>query len=130
MSKTHVPPRSAGNRGGVRRFQVLSDSNRMMDSSAKMIGGIHFYGLCQTCNGAVSAWDSAYTGMAKTLWGLATDPRIQLPSTRVATEAFVIQPGAVARSVVVGCFALNPQLRGLHATTASQLRAKAFHGGT
>jgi hypothetical protein len=57
LSKTHVPPRCADNRGSVRRFQVVSDSNRMMGSSARMIGGIHFYGLCQSCNVKVASPD-------------------------------------------------------------------------
>lgn len=125
LTKTHVPPKSAGNGGRVRRFHVVSDSNRLTSSSARRIGGIHVFGLCPTCNSTAAQWDEAYATMAKALWGLATDTRIILPSNRVQMSETKIQPGAVSRSALLGCFALNPLLRELHEETADQIMNQA-----
>lgn len=120
LSKTHVPPRCAGNRGSVKRFTIVSDPEHRAASSTKRIGGIHFYGLCARCNGIQSTWDPAYCEMARALWSLATDTPIHLPR-RLSTPSIDISPGKVARCVLIGCYALNPSLRTTHEDLAANL---------
>ena len=122
LTKTHTPPQCAGNRGHVRRFMVLSDAQNRARASTKMIGGIHFYGLCGRCNSSVQGrWDASYCVLAKELWPLAADKRIHLPAGRIKLPSVEIQPGAVARSVLASCFALNPNLRNIYPTLATDL---------
>lgn len=121
LTKTHVPPRCAGNRGGVRRFTVLSDPENRATASRKLIGGIHFYGLCSRCNSNVqSRWDGAYCAFAKELWALAASNRIYVPS-RIAMPNVEVQPGGIARSVLASCFALNPNMRNIYPEVAEAL---------
>ena len=59
--------------------------------------------------------------MARLLWGLATNPALVLPSGRISAPVDRIWPGAVARSVLAGCCALNLTLREVHSDAANQL---------
>jgi hypothetical protein len=106
----------------VKRFTIISDQEHRAAASAKRIGGVHFYGLCAGCNTGIQAeWDPAYGELAKALWPIATAAPLHLPN-RLAMPDQLVSPGAVARSVLVGCFALNPMLRTLHRQLAADLR--------
>lgn len=121
LTKTHVPARCAGNRGRVRRFSIMSDSDHVARNSRKDIGGLHFYGLCGSCNGVIqNRWESAYCSFARQLWPLATDARVHLPR-RITMPDVDVAPGAIARSVLVGCFALESNLRDLYPDVARAL---------
>jgi hypothetical protein len=107
----------------VKRFTIVSDPQHRAAASAKRIGGVHFYGLCTQCNNVVqAAWDPAYCEMAKALWPIATAAPIHLPD-RLVLPDMLISPGGVARSVLVGCFALNPTMRTVHPELAADLLA-------
>src|SRR5690349_11652749 len=94
LTKTHVPPQCAGNRGSIKRFVVMSDQHQAR-RSGKKIGGIHFYGLCAACNGALqSRYDTAYCELAKSLWGMAVGDGLHLPN-RIQPPDIEIAPGAV-----------------------------------
>jgi hypothetical protein len=121
LTKTHVPPRCAGNRGRVKRFTIISDSEHRAAATTKRIGGVHFYGLCARCNGDLQGmYDGEYCKLAKALWPIATDSAIHLPP-RVRVPDTTVRPGAVARSVVIGAFALNPRMREVHPDLARAL---------
>lgn len=123
LTKTHVPPRCAGNRGSVKRFTIVSDPDRRAASSTKRIGGVHFFGLCARCNSTVQArWDGAYCELAKAFWPLAIRTALHLPS-QIGTPAVDFKPGAVARGVLAACFALNPNMRNVYPALAHQLLA-------
>lgn len=122
LTKTHVPPRCAGNRGRVKRFTVVSDSEHRAAATTPRIGGIHFYGLCAACNSGVQArWDPAYCVMVKALSPFVLGSHLVLPDGPLAAPPDQVQPGAIARSVLVGAFALNPQLRVINPETATAL---------
>ena len=125
LTNTHVPARCAGNTGHVRRFTVMSGPDDVAIPSRKNIGGLHFYGLCETCNGPVqNRWEGAYCSFARELWPLASSARLYLPG-RIAMPDIDIFPGAVARSVLASCFALNPNLRNLYPELARALISDA-----
>lgn len=122
LSKTHVPPRCAGNRGRVKRFTVVSDPEHRAAATTPRIGGIHFFGLCSGCNSGVQAgWDPAYCEMARALSAFVLGSPLLLPRGPLTMPADRVQPGAVARSVLVGALALNPRLRVVNPETATAL---------
>lgn len=121
LTKTHVPPQCAGNRGRVKRFMIRSDPENRAAATGKRIGGVYFFGLCASCNGDLQGrYDPAYCDLAKALWPLATDARLHLPD-RVQLPDVGVQPGAIARSVLIGAFALNPHMRNVHPDLARAL---------
>jgi len=124
LTRTHVPPQCAGNTGSVKRFQLVSDPQNMMESGRERIGGIHFFGLCRACNGLQSKWDPAYCTFAKSLWPFALAGKIVIPSARCEMPSERIQPGAIARGVMVSCFALNPNLRTTFPNLADELHSE------
>jgi hypothetical protein len=97
----------------------------MIENERGKIGGIHFFGLCGDCNGLQSKWDPAYCHLAKTLWPFALGGRIFVPGPRCEMPPERINPGAIARDVMVGCFALNPNLRTRFTTLADELYSEA-----
>ena len=121
LSKTHVPPRCAGNGGPVKRFRVVTDSANRATSGSKRVGGVHFFGLCVSCNTKVQGrWDGSYCEMARLLWPLATGQALVLPRV-VTMPAGLVSPGEVARFVLAGGFALNPNMRIMYPEIADAL---------
>jgi hypothetical protein len=101
---------------------VVSDVAHRASATTPRIGGIHFFGLCHDCNSGVQGkWDPAYGDMAKALSPFALGSRLTLPTGPLATPSHEVQPGAVARSVLVGAFALNPQMRVIDPDAAAAL---------
>src|SRR5689334_3450657 len=107
LTKTHVPPQSAGNSGAeVRRshFVKTDDGSVTARESRPLEGGMWVYGHCGDCNTIASKYDGDYAAMCRAMVdGYA--------GTRYFPPAVPISPGAVARSVLMGMFALAPHLR-------------------
>ena len=110
-SKTHVPPQAVGNRADLAMRRAWLTVEGQMEFGRPLSGGIWLFGLCPTCNQAAGKFDAAYRDFAQlVLPGVPT--RIHAPSGyRWRTSAGEIRPGAIARSVLSGMFALNPMLR-------------------
>lgn len=126
LTKTHVPPQCAGNTGSVKRFTIVSDKSNRIGRQGQRIGGIHFLGLCAECNsGLQEKWDRAYCSFAKGLWPFALGGRLSIAAPRVQMPSMDILPGAIARSVLVSCFALNPNLRTTFKKLADDLVAES-----
>jgi hypothetical protein len=122
LTKTHVPPQCAGNRGRVKRFTIVSDDEHRAAATSRRIGGVHFFGLCSTCNGVIQGqWDRHYGELAKALWPFAVGTSLTLPGGNLAMSDMEIRPGAVARCVMAGAFALNPKLQDVHPALATEL---------
>ena len=99
-----------------------------MSTSAKRIGGIHFYGLCGDCNGLQSRWDPAYAELARLLSPFLFGTNSSLPPGSAAGMPHGdVLPGAIARSVFIGAFALNPALRDISPDSASALLNRRAH---
>jgi len=126
LTKTHVPPQCAGNAGQVKRFTVISDDRNQLGRNGQRLGGIHLYGLCADCNSGLQAnWDPAYCNFARSLWPFVFGDGLILADVRVQMPSVEIFPGAIARSVLASCFALNPNLRSLFRKLADDLVASS-----
>ncbi|MFG1955063.1 hypothetical protein [Micromonospora sp. NPDC048830] len=120
LTRTHVPAKAAGNR--VRRSRMVSANGRVIPDPDPRDGGLYVFAHCRTCNGDLQAqYDPAYAEMAnglRHLWVPYPTPGMPL---RHALPAIDIMPGAIARTVLIGFFALAPKLRALHPGLADSL---------
>lgn len=124
LTQTHVPPRCAGNSNVVSRQSLLT-RREILHRSRSERGGLHVYGLCKRCNNLQSLYDEAYCDLARSLFpcwirgGIVTSGnRMELPSQQIA-------PGVVARSILIGMFGLDANLRVLYPELADSLLHKA-----
>jgi hypothetical protein len=127
MTKAHVPPQVAGNRGRVTSATVRVHNNvRSMGRLAA--GGMWMRGLCGDCNSLAGLnYDTAYGDFAKAMDTyqrarsfLHLPPADPAPPVRVA-------PGRVARSILIGMFATTPQLRVMFPGLAAALCEQRDH---
>lgn len=111
MTKAHVPPQAAGNTGAVTNMSLqIQNGSRVPGRSSP--GGLWVRGLRQGCNGLAGRnYDSTYSDFARRLIiyaRLANRMHLLRPWE---PPAVTVAPGLVARSVLFGMFAINPQLR-------------------
>jgi len=127
MTKAHVPPQVAGNRGGVTSATVRVHNN--VRSTGRLdAGGMWMRGLCSDCNSLAGLnYDTAYGDFAK---ALDTYQRarsfLHLPSVAPAPPVR-LAPGRVARSILIGMFATTPQLRVMFPELAVDLHERRPH---
>lgn len=121
LTKTHVPPQCAGNTGLVFRQFFLTDADQILRPGKRQIGGLHVYGLCQDCNGLQAPYDAAYGEFAQALYPCWIRGDFSIPNGRMELPAQEITPGAIARSVVIGMFGFNANLRKLYPQLADSL---------
>jgi hypothetical protein len=110
MSRAHVPPQCAGNQMLVKRSRFMVNEHEV-DVGRHDLGGIHLYGLCAECNTQAGQYDEAYGDFAAALrpnwvksWQIQVPPLISTPSV-------TFDPGAVARSILLGMCATGPLIR-------------------
>lgn len=120
LTKTHVPPQCAGNRGLVGRSTIV-----LQEGSAKrsrtLHGGLWVYGLCASCNLLQSLYDPAYCSLAQAMTPFWSRNLSTALPRRIETPQALIKPGAVARSVIIGFFGVNPNLHRVYPSLAAQL---------
>jgi hypothetical protein len=121
LTKTHVPPQCAGNTGLVFRQFFLIGTGQILRRGGRQIGGLHVYGLCQDCNGLQALYDGAYGEFAQALYPCWIRGDLAIPGGRMEIPEQDIAPGAIARSVVIGMFGLNANLRELYPQLAISL---------
>ncbi len=129
LSKTHVPPQCAGNTGeAILRYRLEVVDGRMVPGRRDK-GGIWFRGLCGTCNSAAGHFDDAYGAFVKLLpVPDEVHQDLWLPGNKVDVLNGPIRPGAIARSILFGAFALNPLLRtAIPAIASNLLNDKPIH---
>jgi hypothetical protein len=120
LTKTHVPPQSAGNNDDVLRYYyVTRGQGTRTTRSPSYRGGIHSDMLCENCNNLQSKYDTAYANFAKSILPWWATSSLQL--IRVEPPHIALQAGAVARSVLISMFGLNPRLKARYPDTASAL---------
>lgn len=111
LTRTHVPPRAAGNSGRARRGveHERGDGAVLTGLSRPKDGGASGLWLCRRCNGATGRWDKEYVQWVRGLvlqlhdGGAATGSRFTA-SIRAG------DPGAVVRSMWAWMFALDAEL--------------------
>jgi hypothetical protein len=128
LTKAHVPAQMAGNAGKVRRARYVSrqpdpkDPLRVVTMGRPSDGGLWMYGLCSECNGVRQPpFERAYKDFAGQLKGLWVRSNALLVPNLVAIPDVILQPGAVARAVLIGMYAMNPRLRFLYPGVAEAL---------
>lgn len=128
MTRTHIPAQSAGNTVDRSRLMAFDDTVERDPSPRK--GGLYVFGLCGTCNGSLqSSYDSAYAYLAWALRDLWVPTLLSGMPTRHTVPDVECRPGAVARTVLISCFAMSPQLRIVQPDLAAALvrRDPAIH---
>jgi hypothetical protein len=113
LTKTHVPPQSAGNNDDVLRYYYVTQGQGMRATRSKSYrGGIQSDMLCNDCNNLQSRYDPAYATFAKSLLPWWTRSSLQLTGMEPASRCE--EAGAVARSIHISMFGLNPRLKARH----------------
>jgi hypothetical protein len=110
-TKTHVPPRAAGNRADLSMRRGWGTVDGKLEFGRPQSGGIWLFGHCQPCNQAAGAFDDAYRDFADVVRPGIPRGLVAPAGYRWAPTNTAIRPGAIARSVLSGMFALNPTLR-------------------
>lgn len=121
LTKTHVPPQCAGNTGLVFRQFFLTSTDQILRRGSRQIGGLHVYGLRQDCNGLQALYEGAYGEFAQALYPCWIRRDLAIPGGRMELPDQEIAPGAIARSVLIGVFGLNANLRNLYPQLAESL---------
>lgn len=121
-TKTHIPPQAAGNRADLSMRRTWLTVDQQLTFGRPLSGGIWLFLLCKSCNQAAGRFDMTYRDFADAV-------RPGLPRRVTAPAGYrwrptdsVIRPGAVARAVLSGMFALNQSLRERHEALAEMLR--------
>lgn len=110
MSRAHVPPQCAGNAMLVKRSRLMVNKHEV-DAGRQDLGGIYLYGQCAECNTEAGQYDEAYGQFAEALRpnGLKS-LHIEVPQL-MSTPSVTFDPGAVARSILLGMCATGPHIR-------------------
>lgn len=113
LTKAHVPPKCAGNRGKKVERMRPTISDEVMSHDRPLQGGLWLETLCASCNGLASKYDPAYGELtnALTRFDFLTRRPILLPHSRTGVPAVPIAPGRVARSLIYGMVALAPSMQ-------------------
>ncbi|MEU9247927.1 hypothetical protein [Streptomyces sp. NPDC048385] len=127
MTKAHVPPQAAGNKG-----DVISTTVRVIDrertNGRPKTGGMWLRGLCRDCNGLAGAhYDRAYGDFAVRLMTYASARSHLFLPVPDPSPPVSVAPGRVARSVLIGMFATTPHLREMFPGLARDLRELRPH---
>jgi len=123
LTKTHVPPKAAFNKGLGRRAMVDGGNNLVLDRGKG--GGLSPYGHCEECRAATSPWDDEYILWVKSLAEVivtseAVDTR---PVLRLgAREA---RPGRFARAALAGMAVLAEGMYATHPVFTESIRTGA-----
>ncbi|MEU4651680.1 hypothetical protein [Nocardia fluminea] len=107
MTKAHLPPRCAGNDNAVTRSNWMVAGDTVTLGRAEG-GGIWFRGQCVRCNSQAAPFDLAVGELASHLRPLWLAASSTSASTMMPLPAVTFQPGAVARSIVLGMSAVSP----------------------
>lgn len=112
LTKAHVPPKRAGNRGKhvVRMRPTICEE--VMSHSRSQEGGLWLQTLCAGCNGLASKYDRAYGDLTDSVKRInrLDYHSIVLPQNISGVPAVPVAPGRVARSILYGMVALAPTM--------------------
>ena len=111
LSKTHVPPKAAGNSGKASRSGVNLNTGELVQSRPRE-GGAWGYFLCEECNGATGNWDETLIEFVLEAGAhLLDEPNLE-PITLQGQARWY--RGRLVRSLLAGMFALSRGLQGQH----------------
>lgn len=113
LSRTHIPPKAAGNQGRARRLLELIDehgTSHLHLKNAGTGGGGWGRWLCEACNNTTGEWDEEYGEWSRNLVLGLHDGGIQ-PARELPMHLRSVAPGAVVRAMWAWMFALDSNLR-------------------
>jgi hypothetical protein len=113
LSKTHIPPRRAGNRGSSRRgIEFIADDGTSWLGLSRPDGGGGAWGrwLCADCNTVTGRWDDEYARWSRNLVVQIHDGNVRV-GQQVPMFVRDGDPGAVVRALWAWMFALDGDLR-------------------
>jgi hypothetical protein len=123
LSKTHIPPRAAGNVGSAQTSVAIYDTETrasVLSLGRKSDGGTWGWWLCEQCNNRTELWEREYLRWVRPLF--AEIQRVQ-PRYGQGIECSMpsADPGAVARLLWGWMFALDPRMRIFYPDVASAI---------
>lgn len=122
LSKTHVPPKAAGNRGPARvAVEVVEDGRSSIGLGTPKDGGVWGWWFCQDCNSRTRIWDEEFMR-----WSIPLVLEMNRGRPRVGSTVFfagdAADPGALVRELWAWSFAIDPLLRAEHPGVAEAVR--------
>lgn len=129
MSRTHVPPRAAGNDDRVERApdRIVGQIRQPGRWNG---GGMWVRGLCRACNSRCGGdYDKAYADFSHQVRRLTTPGAQRLAIRPGSVPDVRFAPGAVVRCVLYGMFALNSGMRARYPLLAHQLATEDYRRG-
>jgi hypothetical protein len=122
LTKTHVPPQTAGNTVAVKRAADVIGSDEVRRNGRWLDGGMWVYGLCYDCNHlAGRTYDEAYADFAAQVARLSTPFARAMQITQEIVPAAFFAPSLVAKCILYGMFGINPRLQVIFPELASDL---------
>lgn len=121
LTKAHVPPRTAGNRGVLARAQRPFIRDRVRQWDTPRDGGLWFRTICRDCNTLASKYDGAYGDFARAILPHISRYPLYVPKQN-RVPPIAVAPGRVARSVLHGMVAMAPSMFVMHPTFIRDLQ--------
>jgi hypothetical protein len=123
LSKTHLPPKGAGNNQPARHVVQHVDGTGKATAALDRPrdGGMRGYWFCERCNQRTGRWDDEYIDVQRHLIFLMHGSD-QSPRQYLGGILEDIDIGAFARSMWAWSFALNPTLRTQYPDLAAAVR--------
>lgn len=123
LTRTHVPPRTAGNTSRVERAPDLLTAAGVRRPGRWNRGGLWVRGLCEDCNQlAGRRYDEAYGDFSRALEAVARARNAGSLLPPSDAPHVLLAPGLVSRCILIGMFAIHPRLRQIFPILAENLR--------
>jgi hypothetical protein len=124
LSKTHVPPRAAGNVGVAQRSVEILDTTtgarRLTLGSPSGGGGTRGWWFCRECNHHTEKWEREYVRWVRTLWAAIQEERPRY-GQGIEIKIGSADAGAVGRTLWAWMFALDPHMRVFYPAVAAAI---------
>lgn len=120
LTKTHIPPKAAFNKGLGRRAMVDGNNNLVLDSGK--LGGVSPYGHCEECRAATSPWDDEYIAWAQSFAAAIVTSKAVDTRRVLRVAAREARPGRFARAALAGMAVLAEGMRETHPAFVESIR--------
>lgn len=120
LTRAHVPPKAAFNRGNFWWGGTTPDSN--LSYGRKQFGGANRYAHCEACRSSTSPWDDEYIRWAHCFAGHLVRSPWKGERTHISGELVDVRPGRFIRAAIAGMTALTPTLIDSHPALVRAVR--------
>lgn len=112
LTKAHVPPKAAFNKGSFSWGGTTGDSR--LTHGRPRLGGASLYAHCEPCRASTSPWDDEYIRWAYSFANVLLNSQWKGQRTQVEGTLSEVRPGRFIRSALAGMTALAPKLIDSH----------------